>query len=72
MSYRTFRSDNTIVDDDWSTPAKMSDTANFQVEFTNTDLTTITNYSPSNLNDYASSPDPETAWRNAEREKGVE
>ena len=73
MSNRTFRSDNDLsVDNDWSTPAKMSDTSNIQVEFTLFDLAQKNGYVPSNLNDYADQPDPEQAWRDAEKTKGVE
>lgn len=33
MTYRTFYSGPEIVDEDWSTPVKMTDTADFQVEY---------------------------------------
>lgn len=33
MTYRTFYSGPEIVDEDWSTPIKMTDTAGFQVEY---------------------------------------
>jgi hypothetical protein len=53
MSTRTFRSDNTIIDNDWSTPAKMSDSTDFQVEFTATDLALKPDYKPSNFGLFA-------------------
>lgn len=43
MSMRTFRSAGEI-DGDWSAPRQMTDTANFQVEFTKFDLSTISGY----------------------------
>lgn len=45
MSMRTFKSDNSYVDS-WSSPRQMTDTANFQVEFTTRDLSTIPDYKP--------------------------
>lgn len=67
MSNRTFRSDNNLaVDDDWSTPVKMSDTASFQVEFTATDLSKLSDYKPSKFTG------DETAWRTEESAKGVD
>lgn len=69
MSYRTFRSDNDLsVDNDWSTPAQMSDTTNFQVEFTATDLSALSGYTPDNFGNYES----EDAWRAYEKEHYVE
>jgi hypothetical protein len=74
MSSRTFRSDNDLsVDNDWSTPAKMSDTSSFQVEFTTYDLSKKPGYKPSNLNNFSDSGEFEELWREYEKStNGVE
>jgi hypothetical protein len=46
----------------------MSDTANFQVEFTAYDLSKLTEYVPDNFGNYAS----EEEWRIAEKSKGID
>lgn len=66
MSNRTFRSDNDLsVDNDWSTPVKMSDTASFQVEFTAEDLSKKSGYKPAKFTG------DEDKWRADEAAKGV-
>lgn len=66
MSNRTFRSDNNLsVDDDWSPPVKMSDTADFQVEFTAEDLSKKSGYKPAKFTGN------EDKWRATEAAKGV-
>lgn len=73
MSMRTFRSDDYIIDNDWSAPRKMTDTANFQVEFTATDLSKYPTYKPNNFGEYTSKhlsfDDAEEEWREAEKNK---
>ena len=72
MTKRTFGSfdisSGTAFDEDWDYPIQMTDTANFQVEFTAYDIyAKDPDYKPDNFGDYES----EDAWRAAELDKGI-
>lgn len=73
MSYRTFYSGGPGFDSDWSVPVKMSDTTNFQVEFSKS----LSKPIPQSLNtfyqDYLiSGSDYESEWRESEHKLGRE
>lgn len=64
MSYCIFCSDPS-KNGEWTEPKQLTDSANFQVEFTARDLKQLPNYTPSK---YTGN---ETEWRNIEEKKGV-
>lgn len=73
MSYRTFSNPDTNIDDDWSTPVKMSDTSTFQVEFTAQDIAEKlqSGYKPARIEVAVFDDAAENAWRESESAKGV-
>lgn len=65
MSVRTFCSSTKgEIDHDWSTPKVMSDSPNFQVEYSNNER--INGSMLGSLQQFASEEDPEAAWRDAQ------
>ena len=72
MSTRTFCSDpNNNIDDDWTDPKILSDSPNFQVEYTRGDENGEVNKQfLTNLNYYKSAADPEAAWREDQLKHG--